>query len=125
MGQESESVQENLFIKQINLESLKNNVYPVQYMIAKKKVNALLITQIGNGNVLKIKANLNDYQVVQQIGNNNYYHFSDYYNSQKSNMKVMQEGSSNSLHVFGTNSLSKNIKITQRSNFKSVVVRNF
>lgn len=84
-----------------------------------------MITQIGYKNVLSITGDINDYQTIEQRGDKNYYNFTDYYNSRTSKMQVLQEGESNSLQIIGTNSFSDNIIIRQKSNYKSIIVRNF
>ena len=40
-------------------------------------------------------------------------------------MQVNQEGTLNSVQVFGENSLMKDAKINQKSDFKSIVVKNY
>lgn len=111
-------------IQQVNFDLYKKS-NDVKNRNTQVKESQIIATQIGYKNVLSIKANQNDYQSIKQIGNKNYYNFTDYYNSRTSKMKVLQNGNSNSLLISGTNSFSDNITIRQNSNYKSLIIRNF
>ena len=112
---------ELLYIQQINLKLLDNQNNTNNGLNLKKdKDYQVVVSQIGNNNILDIKGGLGDVQNVIQKGNRNYYDFIDYYNSDKSNMNILQEGKANSLHVYGTNSFTDNIKILQKSDYKTI-----
>ena len=66
-----------------------------------------------------------DSQDVTQFGNNNDYKYYTFYNKNNTNIVVNQEGNQNSLQIFGENSLMKDATIFQKSNFKSIVIKNF
>jgi len=84
------------------------------------------LVQMGNENSIYIKSlQTGDNQEVSQVGNQNNYEYYNYYNKENSNLNVNQEGTLNSLQVFGENSLMKDATINQRSNFKSVVIKNY
>lgn len=87
--------------------------------------NYLSINQIGINNVAELKSGVRDIQLVGQRGKNNYYSFIDYYNASPTKMNILQQGTANSLQVYGTNSLMENVKIIQKSNYKTIVVRNY
>lgn len=86
--------------------------------------NFLSINQVGYNNTIDIKKGAKDTQHVDQLGKSNYYSFIDYYNSVPTNMNILQKGNGNSLHIYGTNSLMENIKIIQKSNYKTVTIKN-
>lgn len=87
--------------------------------------NYLSINQIGINNVAELKSGARDLQLVGQKGKNNYYSFIDYYNTSPTKMDIFQQGTANSLQVYGTNSLMENVKIIQKSNYKTIIVRNY
>lgn len=117
---------EVLFIQQVSLETLNQNNSTGRLSFGRNVDNhQFVITQIGEGNLLDVKAGINDFQTVRQTGAKNYYNFIDYYNSRKSNINVLQEGTANSLHVYGTNSFTDKIKIYQKSDYKTITIRNF
>ncbi|WP_299009062.1 hypothetical protein [uncultured Tenacibaculum sp.] len=85
----------------------------------------LSINQLGVNNVAELKSGVRDVQLVGQKGKNNYYSFIDYYNVSPTKMNILQQGNANSLQVYGTNSLMENVKIIQKSNYKTIIVRNY
>lgn len=128
IGQETQKKdKEELFIQQINLELLNKSYNSSRKIDINQQTDnhQLVVTQLGDGNLLSVKSGINDFQKIRQQGNSNYYNFIDYYNSRQSNIDVLQLGKANSLHVYGTNSFTDKIKIIQKSDYKSVIVRNF
>ena len=84
------------------------------------------IVQTGVENNININSlQAGDEQVVTQAGQKNNYEYYNYYSNENSNMQVNQEGTLNSVQVFGENSLMKDAKINQKSDFKSIVVKNY
>ncbi|UMB61869.1 hypothetical protein MHL31_06670 [Lutibacter sp. A80] len=83
------------------------------------------LNQVGDYNKIDVKQIKGDNQVVKQFGDNNYYSFINYYNSNTSNLSVMQIGNSNSLNIYGQNSLIDNMSILQKSNFKTLIIKNY
>lgn len=83
------------------------------------------IKQIGNLNVVDVKISANQSQTVNQFGNNNYYGFIKYYNNVSSSYNILQQGESNSLQIYGQNSLMNNISILQKGDFKSLIIKNY
>lgn len=88
-------------------------------------INEVIINQIGQNNVIDISTHINTSQEISQLGNNNYYSFIDYYSNSTNNFNVLQNGNSNSLQIYGTNSLINNISIVQKSNFKTIIINNY
>jgi len=111
---------------QLNKEAslLLENKTPItsanQYQYSSVKLN-----QIGNCNQIDIKSSINDSQIVNQFGNSNNYQFINYYNSAVSNFNILQQGNSNSLQIYGENSLIKNMSIVQKANFETLVIKNY
>ena len=84
------------------------------------------VTQTGNENNTYINTlQAGDQQVINQKGNQNNYEYYNYYSQENSNMTIHQNGNKNSLQVFGENSLMKNATINQKSDFKSMVIKNY
>ena len=84
------------------------------------------VLQTGNKNNTYINSlQTEDQQVVNQKGNQNNYEYYNYYSHENSNLIINQEGNQNSLQIFGENSLIKNAVINQKSNFKSLVIKNY
>lgn len=83
------------------------------------------LNQIGSQNQIDIKNNLSNSQKVIQNGNQNYYNFINYYNSNSSNFNIVQQGEANSLQIYGQNSIIENINIIQNSNFKTLIIKNY
>jgi hypothetical protein len=84
------------------------------------------VIQSGNENNVYIRSlQTGDQQEVLQNGENNNFEFYNYYSQENSSMQVNQNGTSNSLQVFGENSLMKDAVIHQKSDFNTIVVRNY
>ena len=93
--------------------------------ILQSKNNSLLLNQVGNNNQIDIRSSVNDTQTVGQIGNKNDYQFINYYNNDVSNFNILQQGNSNSVQIYGENSIVKNLGIVQKTNFKTVIIKNY
>lgn len=89
------------------------------------QINEVTLNQVGNNNKIEVKSVGNDSQGVNQVGNNNYYQFINYYNNTPSNFNILQQGNSNSLQIYGENSIINNIGIVQKSNFKTLIIKNY
>jgi hypothetical protein len=89
-------------------------------------VNSVVeLNQLGNFNAIDLKTNLNDSQTVNQIGNKNNYVFINYFNSNPSNMNIVQQGNDNFLQVYGQNSIMSKISIIQKTNAKTLIIKNY
>ena len=87
--------------------------------------NIVLLNQTGNNNQILVRTGPEDSQIVSQNGKNNYYEFITYYNKSPLNFNILQKGNSNSLHIYGENSLIKNMSIIQKSNNKTITIASF
>ncbi|MFD1314192.1 hypothetical protein [Namhaeicola litoreus] len=83
------------------------------------------LVQTGFNNNIHLNSVNRDNQTVQQFGNNNSYENYVYYNTEKTNKTINQEGNLNSLLIFGENSLMKNLIINQKADFQSIVIKNY
>ena len=84
------------------------------------------VVQTGIENNIRINSLQNgDEQIVNQKGNKNNYEYYNYYSQENSAMQVNQNGTANSVQVFGENSLMKDAVINQKSDFNTIVVRNY
>lgn len=104
--------------KLTDTQTLSTNSFQVQS-------NIVSLNQIGNNNEIDIKQKGADSQNINQIGNNNYYNFINYYNSTPSNFNIIQQGNSNNLQIYGENSIIKNIGIVQKSDFNTLIIKNY
>lgn len=104
---------------------------PIQTKIVSPQTNSSKgsyaeVIQKGIENSVKINSlQAGDKQVVTQAGQQNNYEYYNYYSNENSSMQVNQKGTLNSVLVFGENSLMKDAKINQKSDFKSIVVKNY
>lgn len=90
------------------------------------KVGSMVkLNQLGDYNTIELKANLNDSQNVNQLGDKNNYTFINYYNTNPSTMNVLQQGNGNFLQVYGQNNLMSKISIIQKSNAKTLIIKNY
>lgn len=89
------------------------------------QINVVNLNQVGNDNQIDIKSSANNSQEVTQNGNQNYYNFINYYNNNPSNFNIIQQGESNSLQIYGQNSIIENISIIQNSSFKTLIIKNY
>tara|TARA_R110001583_G_scaffold37944_1_gene122834 strand:+ start:1849 stop:2247 length:399 start_codon:yes stop_codon:yes gene_type:complete len=88
--------------------------------------NFVNLKQVGDRNIIDIKQrNGNNTEVVNQLGNKNYYSFINYYNNSPVKLNILQQGKSNNLQIYGQNSLIENMSIVQKSNFKTIIIKNF
>lgn len=109
--------------------ALNDNIHPLKGFGSFDKYqglsNYLSVSQVGINNIVEVKNGTEDQQLINQRGKDNYYSFIDYYNNSPTKMNVFQQGNANALHIYGTNSLMENIKITQKSNYKTILIRNY
>lgn len=117
---ENNSVQNNAIL----LKS-SNSLVNINQLYKENTVNLVVLNQVGLHNVADVSQSQLTSQTVSQLGNSNYYSFKDFYNNSPINFSVLQLGNSNSLHIYGTNSLVNGMKIVQKSNFKNIVIKNY
>lgn len=83
------------------------------------------VSQNGNENQLTLdkEANSISQRVIQQGENNAITDFT-YYTRYDVNMEMVQQGNNQNIQNYGTNSLSKDMKVTQTGNGASVIIIN-
>ncbi len=84
----------------------------------------LNILQNGNYNLVNIKTTTNN-QNIAQVGNNNSYEFISYYGRDDLNFGAQQIGNGNFIQILGENSLINNMKIIQKSDYKTITITNY
>lgn len=88
--------------------------------------SAVQLEQVGELNSVLINAlQVGDNQSIMQKGNKNSFEYYCYYSIENINLTVNQTGNSNSLQIYGENSLMKNAIINQKSNFQELVIKNY
>jgi hypothetical protein len=105
----------SMILNNKNILSSKNQV----------KNSLIEFNQVGVENLIDIRNNFNDGQSITQKGDNNNYHFINFYSNLPSDFNILQQGNSNSLQIYGENSLIKHIKIVQKTNFKTIIIKNY
>jgi hypothetical protein len=111
---------------QLNKEtSLFENKNTITTNNKQAESNLLVFNQIGNNNEIDIKQQGSDLQRVNQLGNNNYYNFISYYNNLPSNFNIIQQGNTNNLQIYGENSIIKNMSILQKTDLKTLIIKNY
>ena len=116
----------NRYFQNINFEesllTLNNKSTQLNYNTPNN--TELNILQSGNFNVINIKSTENN-QNVDQVGDYNSYDFISFYGRTDLNFEVEQVGNNNLIQVLGENSLIDNMKIIQKSDFKTITITNF
>ena len=101
-----------------------------ELLVSKAKTNNLVnntelnILQAGNYNSINVKTSTNT-QNVNQVGDYNNYEFISFYGRNDLNLEVQQIGNQNFVQILGENSLIDNMKIIQKSNFKTITITNY
>ena len=127
-GNAQELEDENsVLIRQYFQSNIINPVNSSTNITAKPNFNLSIIqiNQVGTNQVTDVKLTGPGSQAVNQIGENNYYNFINYYSSSPSNFSIVQKGENNSLHIYGENQLVKNMSIVQNTNYSTVVIKNY
>ena len=108
---------------ELNLLQLTGNSVDDFQNKLQEKTSAISLKQIGNENNVTIN-DKNSYgeHKVYQLGNQNNYQFLNYKNNEFINLGIKQTGNSNLLKITGTNSLFKNLTITQFGGTKMSIV---
>ena len=109
----------SVFINQIG----SNNDAQIKVSANSSFVNAL---QNGFSNLMLIDVTAFDItqNITQNGESNSFYNFSNN-PSAIQNMEILQNGINQDITIFGSNSLSENIKITMQGSDRSLIVRNF
>ncbi|MDA6071248.1 hypothetical protein NJT12_16645 [Flavobacterium sp. AC] len=91
----------------------------------KSKETKVAVNQIGDSNQLLLDKNAKTItQNVVQRGDNNKISDFTLYTNYNVNMEMIQKGDNQNIQNIGTNSMSKNMKITQTGNGASIILIN-
>ena len=91
----------------------------------KSKETKVAVNQIGDRNELLLDKNAKTItQNVVQRGDNNKISDFTLYTNYNVNMEMVQKGDNQNIQNIGTNSMSKNMKITQTGNGASIILIN-
>lgn len=127
------SVKNTLVVPQVITNSAFNNSIQItqigdynNYQIQLKAAqSALKMNQFGDKNEVNLyKSVPNIMQSIQQNGDSNYISDFSTYSNQKVDMQINQQGNNLNLYSNGTNSISKDLKITQTGNSGTVYIFN-
>ena len=95
------------------------------YAALKSNDTKVAVDQNGNNNLLNLDKNAKTItQSVIQQGDNNKISDFTLYTNYNINMEMIQKGDNQNIQNIGTNSLSKNMKITQTGNGASIILIN-
>jgi hypothetical protein len=129
----AQQTDENTFIINKYFQNINNaqivpttNNYTNQNLTVNKYANnaELYILQSGNFNYVNINSGTNS-QNINQVGDKNSYEFISFYGRDDLNFEAQQIGNNNYIQVLGENSLINNMKIIQKSDFKTITIKNF
>ncbi|MEE9348584.1 MAG: hypothetical protein V3U80_00900 [Flavobacteriaceae bacterium] len=116
------SVIDNYFKRQENIGVKLDEKKPIQNNVE----SSVVVVQIGDYNTSEITTSSdNKKQVLIQDGNKNNYEYNSYYSTVETDMKISQEGNNNDIQIFGQNNLTKNMKITQKANNQTIIIKNY
>ncbi|RRJ93022.1 hypothetical protein [Flavobacterium macacae] len=83
------------------------------------------VAQNGNNNLIEVSKEANSInQAIIQNGSNNTVSDFTYYTNYDVNMQMIQQGDNQNIQNYGTNSLSKDMKISQSGNGTGVIIIN-
>lgn len=117
------NAKENSFYAKLVTSNNLNSLVDVEQV---QNYNVVNLSQYGLNNVSEISQESLSNQKVYQLGKDNYYSFNDFYSSGLSvKMHVLQQGSSNSLQIYGTNSMMDGIQVLQRANNQNIIIKNY
>ncbi len=89
-----------------------------------ENVNISLLQNGNDNSVMLDKEAKSISQKIIQDGNNNQVTDFTYYTKYDVNMQMIQQGSNQNIQNYGTNSLSKDMKVTQTGNGAAVIIIN-
>lgn len=109
--------------KSVQIQQIGNNNVANSKVIANKI--DVSISQKGDNNNVMMEKNANSiYQKVIQEGNNNNVNDFVPYANYNLNMELFQKGNNQNIKNFGSNSMSKDMKVIQSGNGASVIIIN-
>lgn len=126
-------IKNNLIYSQIvNNPILNNSVqinqigdYHNSQVYSKASQSNLIVNQLGLGNDLLFSKSAPEIkQMIQQTGNSNFISDFSLYSNYKVDMQINQQGNNLTLFSNGTNSISKEMKISQSGNSGTIYIFN-
>lgn len=122
----AQETDENTFIINQYFQNNQNNYSLMNRTAVSNNAETYVnLIQTGYNNNIRLNSLNEDTQTVHQVGNKNDYENFVYFNKEKTNKTINQEGNMNSLLIFGENSMMKNLIINQKADFQSIVIKNF
>jgi len=117
----------NRYFQSLNSEQIlltENNLKYAQSDLNTPNSTEINILQSGNFNNININSSANN-QSIGQVGNYNSYEFISFYGRDDLNFEAQQIGENNLIQILGENSLINNMKIIQKSDFKTITITNY
>jgi len=116
----------NKFLQNNNLIHISQiGFYNHSNVTVNNENSKMIINQNGVNNYLEVYKNANELnQFVMQSGNNNFVSDFSLYSASPINMSISQDGNNLSLYNNGSNSISKDLKITQTGNSGTIYIFN-
>lgn len=120
------------YSQRVNNPILNNSVrinqigdYHNSQVYLKSSQSNLIVNQLGTGNDLLFSKSAPEInQMIQQTGNSNFISDFSLYSNYKVDMQINQQGNNLTLFSNGTNSISKEMKITQSGNSGTIYIFN-
>lgn len=120
--------QEDLLVtKKLQRDVMIQQIGSFNYVNANLKAKDINVALVQNGIDNEIFMDKNANSIVQKIvqeGQNNYIKDFSLYVNYDINMEIIQKGNNQNIQNYGTNSLSRNMKIIQSGNGASVIILN-
>ncbi|MGV6845382.1 MAG: hypothetical protein ACWA42_04560 [Lutibacter sp.] len=121
---QDKSIEKTYVLTQLNQQP--NQLLTNSPIVKKANYSSIIkLNQTGNFNTIDLKANAQDSQLVNQLGNQNNYTFINYFNNNPSSLNVLQQGNGNFLQVYGQNSIMDKMSIIQKGNAKTLIIKNY
>ena len=101
----------------------KRNLSNIRVKAQKSEIS---IIQRGDDN--KVRLNIHAKvvnELITQIGSGNLFQDYNRSNNNSHNVSIYQEGNKQKIYMYGSNSISKELKIIQKGNFKTIFINNF
>ncbi|WP_426064612.1 hypothetical protein [Flavobacterium sp. DSP2-3-1] len=113
--------------KKMQRDVMIQQIGSFNYVNANLKAKDINVALVQNGSDNEIFMDKNANSIVQKIvqeGQSNYVKDFSLYVNYDINMEIIQKGNNQNIQNYGTNSLSKNMKIIQSGNGASVIIIN-
>lgn len=118
-GNNQTATRSSVFVDQVG----NNNESFVRYQANNATIN-LVQRGFSNSTLIDVVANEITYSIIQNGNQNRVFNLSNN-PALNQNMDIIQNGVNHDLTIYGSNSLSENIKINMQGSDRSIIVRNF